>query len=147
MTAARSGIAKIFIGPVRLFAVCMWRVPNTIRRGFPIRRWLILAIISFARRNGSQYIAKMRIFLENVGGTMILLVTFSARLIILSLWIAERRENFRGKLMGCSLAMTVRIAGTTYAMRQENLGVDLDLEDLASFLPKRTGVFFRQVVF
>lgn len=27
------------------------------------------------------------------------------------------------------------------------LGVDLDLEDLASFLPKRTGVFFRQAVF
>jgi len=27
------------------------------------------------------------------------------------------------------------------------LGVDLDFEDLASFLPRRTGAFFRQVVF
>ena len=59
------------------------------------------------------------IFPENVGGTTILLVTFSARLIILSLWIAARREIFRGRLMGCSPGMTVRIAGITSAMRQE----------------------------
>ena len=43
--------------------------------------------------------------------------------------------------------MTVRIAGTTSGMQQENLGVDLDLEDLASFLPRRTGTFFRQALF
>ena len=51
---------------------------------------------------------------------MILLVTFSARLIILSLWIVARRGNFRGRLMRCSPGMTVRIAGITYAMQQEN---------------------------
>ena len=50
---------------------------------------------------------------------MILLVTFSARLIILSLWIPATRGIFRGRSMGCSPGMTVRIAGTTSGMQQE----------------------------